>query len=226
MGPHGWPDSVLPLATAGWPISTEQGEGALFWSFNTVCFQHSRISHRLALLPLFPKIWKLCKKTQLCLPGKELFPLGYTYNTREFIKTEENLYAPFLAVFIMPKAFVQNHFLLNCFCQPGAPCMSVGPKRAGRAPSEQNYTKPPALQRCVEEVILFTSKQTRSYISLLSLPDEQTNIQSKPCNKKVQIFLHLLHHKSLFISRNVQNLILFDIDFTVFSFTECFLLPM
>lgn len=101
-----------------------------------------------------------------------------------------------------------------------------GPERVGRAPSEQNYTKPPALQRCVEEVILFTSKQTRSYVSLLSLPDEQTNIQSKPCNKKVQIFLPLLHHKSLFISRNVKILILIDIDFTVFSFTECFLLPM
>lgn len=44
-------------------------------------------------------------------------------------------------------------------------------------------------------------------------------------SEQVQIFLPLLHHQSLVIYINLQILILIDIDFAVFSFTECSLLP-
>lgn len=69
-----------------------------------------------------------------------------------------------------------------------------------------NYTKPPPpLQRCAEKLVLFSSKQTMSNVSLLSLPAEQTNIQSKPRNKQVQIFLSLLHLQSLVILYKCSN---------------------
>lgn len=136
VGPHGWPNSVMPLATAEQLIPIEQGEGAVFWSFNTAEF--------LTDWPcsyFFLRYGNYVKKSLSF--QKRVIPIGtHTYNTREFIKTDEKLYAPFSAVFIMPKAFVQNHFLLSCFCQPGAPYMSVGPRGSRESLFSTEQTTP------------------------------------------------------------------------------------
>ena len=109
MGPHGRLNSDVPLTTAEWLIPAEKAEGALFWSFNTAHIADTPTDWPRLLS--FAKLWKSC----LHLPGKELFPLGYSYNPKEFMKSEENLYPCLPAVFIAPKAFIPKHFLLCGF---------------------------------------------------------------------------------------------------------------
>lgn len=112
--------------------------------------------------------------------------MGHTYNTGEFIKTEENLCAPFPAVFIMPKAFVQNHFLLSCFCQPVAPYV-CGAQREQEEPLLNRtrllklHQTSASSEMCREAGLV--QLKAKSSVSLLPLPAEQTNIQSKARNK-------------------------------------------
>lgn len=143
MGPHGWPDSVMPLATAEWLIcqlSKEKelsSEASTQHMLNTVEFLTDwPCSHFFLRYGNYVK-----KKEKVCLSGKELFPLGHTHK-QQFTKTEENLYEAFPAVFIMPKAFVQNHFLLSCFCQPGAPYMSLEPRGSRESLFSTEQTRP------------------------------------------------------------------------------------
>lgn len=84
---------------------------------------------------LFFQRYRIFLKINICLSGKELFPLGHI--TREFIKTEENL--PFPAVFIMTKVLLSKttSFLVVSTSLVHLICL-WGPERAGRDPSQEN----------------------------------------------------------------------------------------
>lgn len=58
------------------------------------------------------------------------------------MEPEENLYPPFLAVFITPKDFIPKHLLLCEFCQPGARYTSVGFRGSKEDLSSTEQTTP------------------------------------------------------------------------------------